>query len=87
MERHPKSLASSTDVTPHMNLRNQLNVRVLHIVSYMKSSFNISYISTAVLPGLKENLMHAHFTLKSALVDMCCNFEVNGDDLTHTATT
>jgi hypothetical protein len=49
-------------------LENEYNVWVLLVVSCLKASLNISYISIAVLPYLKPNLLHTRYSLKSTFL-------------------
>jgi hypothetical protein len=65
---HPKHSASSTDLTPLLNLKNHSRTCVHSTVCSPKTTFNISKVSVALSPpSLRQYLMEICYYFKPAV--------------------
>jgi len=58
IETRPEPSATLIDITSLLNFENQINIWILFTVSSLKASFNISKVSVAVFPTVRQNLMY-----------------------------
>jgi len=67
VDRHPKYLASLTDVIPFLDSADQSNTTVCLIASSLKANVNIWKVSAPILPIWNNNLIYMHCSLKSVI--------------------
>jgi hypothetical protein len=58
----PEHSSFLTNITPLLKLENQLNILSFAHCCQPNASFNILYLSVAVLSSLKQNWMHTVFS-------------------------